>query len=559
MRFRGGCAAFGVLGKAPGMASIDLAAAAHDVLGLSDLRDGLPAAMRATMEGRDVLAVMPTGYGKSALYQVPAALLSGVTVVVSPLIALQRDQVAALRGAPGAPPADALNSTTRAKRAESIWRAAEHDERHILFLAPEQLANDDVMERLGRLDIAQFVVDEAHCISAWGHDFRPDYLQVGAAVERLGHPRVVALTATASPPVRDEIVARLHLSDPLVVVRGFDRPNLHLAVHRHVEDDERRDAVVERVAGLEQPGLLYVATRKDTEAYAARLGERGIVALTYHAGMRAPERREVHERFTSGTVDAVVATSAFGMGIDKADIRYVVHASAPESPDAYYQEIGRAGRDGEPAEVVLFYRPQDLGLHRFHSGGSPDEEAVRVVFEAVRTADGGIRLTDLRGSLDLAARRVTGVVNLLEQAGAVRVRRSRVRARDIGTGDAVRLATEAAETRQRVERSRIEMMRGYAETTGCRRQFLLGYLGEELTEPCGNCDTCESGSAHQQAERRGRDPFPAGAKVGHAEWGPGVVMSTEEDRLTVLFESEGYRTLALDVVLAEDLLELTDG
>lgn len=538
------------------MSQSDLAAAAQHVLGIDDLREGQRVAMEATMSGRDVLAVMPTGYGKSALYQVPAALLSGVTVVVSPLLALQRDQVAALRAAPAAPRADALNSTTRAKRAEAIWQAAEHDEHHILFLAPEQFANDEVMARLAGLDVAQFVVDEAHCISAWGHDFRPDYLQVGAAVERLGHPRVVALTATASPPVRDEIVERLHLRDPLVVVQGFDRPNLHLAVHRYVEDDDRRDGVVERVAGLTGPGLLYVATRKDTQWYAAELAERGVVALGYHGGMRAPERREVHERFTAGSVDVVVATSAFGMGIDKADIRFVVHAAAPDAPDTYYQEIGRAGRDGEPAEAVLCYRPEDLGLHRFHTGGSVDEDALRTVFAAVRRAEGGIRLTDLRRAVDLPARRVTGIVNLLEQADAVRVRRSRVTARDVRPADAVRRAVEAAETRQRVERSRIEMMRGYAETTGCRRQFLLGYLGEELPEPCGNCGTCESGSAYEQLQRRGRDPFPVGAHVEHAEWGPGVVMSTEEDRLTVLFETEGYRTLALEAVQAEDLLSL---
>ncbi|MGN6751914.1 MAG: RecQ family ATP-dependent DNA helicase [Intrasporangium sp.] len=540
------------------MSQTDLAAAAQNVLGLSDLREGQRAAMEATMEGRDVLAVMPTGYGKSALYQVPAALLPGVTIVVSPLLALQRDQVAGLRDAPNAPPADAVNSNTGAKKAKAIWAAASRDEHHILFLAPEQFTNDEVMERLGELDVAQFVVDEAHCISAWGHDFRPDYLQVGAAVERLGHPRVVALTATASPPVRDEIADRLHLRDPLVVVQGFDRPNLHLTVHRHVEDDARRDAVVVCVAQLARPGLLYVATRKDAEEYADRLGEHGMVARAYHGGMRAPERREVHRRFTEGSADVVVATSAFGMGIDKADIRFVVHAAAPESPDTYYQEIGRAGRDGEPAEALLFYRPEDLGLHRFHSGGSPDEDALRMVFAAIRHAGSGVRMTDLRRDLDIPARRVTGLVNLLEQAGAVRVRRSRVSARDVRPDDAVRQAVEAAESRQRVERSRIEMMRGYAETTGCRRQFLLGYLGEQLPEPCGNCDTCEAGSAYEHVERRGKDPFPVGAQVAHAEWGPGVVMSTEEDRLTVLFESEGYRTLALEAVQEDDLLELAD-
>ncbi len=538
----------------------DLTRAAEEVLGYPSLRSGQPEALEATLAGRDVLAVMPTGHGKSALYQLPAAVQGGLTVVVSPLIALQRDQVAALREAPGAPRGRVLNSTQAVGETDETWAAVDEEQRLVLFLAPEQLARDDVVERLRTRGVALLVVDEAHCISAWGHDFRPDYLRLGAAAERLGHPTVLALTATASPPVREEIVARLGLRDPLVLVRGFDRPNLHLDVRRHVEDRERREAVVDRVAGLPRPGLLYVATRKDTTAYAAALAERGLSAVAYHGGLRAAERREAHLRFSDGSADVVVATSAFGMGIDKPDIRFVVHAATPETPEGYYQEIGRAGRDGEPAEAVLFYRPEDFGMHRFHAGGGTDEELLARLMRVLRRSSATISTKELAGHVDVSPRRVTGALNLLERAGAVRVHRSGVRADDVTPGQAVRRAVELAESRQRVLKSRMDMMRGYAETTGCRRRFLLGYLGEDLDEPCGHCDTCEDGTATAwDAERStdgAEDPFPVGREVDHREWGAGLVMSTEPDRLTVLFESEGYRTLSLDAVRDEDLLSL---
>ncbi len=538
----------------------DLSRAAKEVLGYPSLRSGQPEALEATLSGRDVLAVMPTGHGKSALYQLPAALTGGVTVVVSPLIALQRDQATALREAPGAPPGRVLNSTQGSRETELTWAAVEDEPTLVLFLAPEQLAREDVLDRLGSRGVALVVVDEAHCISAWGHDFRPDYLRLGAVVDRLGHPTVLALTATASPPVRDEIVTRLGLRDPLVLVRGFDRPNLHLDVRRHVEDGDRRDAVVDTVAALSRPGLLYVATRKDTTAYAEALSERGLAAVAYHGGMRAKDRREAHDRFSDGSADVVVATTAFGMGIDKADIRFVVHASTPETPEAYYQEIGRAGRDGDPAEAVLFYRPEDFGMHRFHAGGGVDEDLLVRVMKVLRAASDGMPAKELAQRVDVSTRRVTSAVNLLEQAGALRVHRARVRAEDVTPARAVRLAVELAESRERVLGSRMDMMRAYAETTGCRRRFLLGYLGEDLDERCGYCDTCEDGSAaapdatHPAADLE--EPFPVGREVDHREWGTGLVMSTEPDRVTVLFESEGYRTLSLDAVQEEDLLSL---
>ena len=537
----------------------DLIAAAQRVLGHPSLRSGQLEALQATMSGRDVVAVMPTGHGKSALYQLPAALLDGVTVVVSPLIALQRDQVTALEEAPAGPPARALNSTQGAAETDEVWRVVEESGRMVLFLSPEQLARDEVVARLGEHRVAQVVVDEAHCISAWGHDFRPDYLRLGTVVDRLGHPPVLALTATAPRPVRDEVVERLHLRDPLVLVRGFDRPNLHLEVRRHVEEGDRRAAVVDTVAGLEMPGLLYVATRRDTTAYAALLAERGLRAVAYHGGLRAAERHRAHEQFDDGSADVVVATSAFGMGIDKPDIRFVVHAATPDTPEGYYQEIGRGGRDGARAAAVLFYRPEDFSLHRFHAGRGVDEELVGRLVRRLRREPDGLTHRALAAALEVSTRRVSGAVNLLERVEAVRVEGSTVRATDATPKVAVRRAVEEAEVRQRVGQSRMDMMRGYAETTGCRRRFLLGYLGEELDGPCGNCDTCEDGVAgavvvDAGSADAGADPFPVGRAVRHRTWGDGIVMSAEPDRVTVLFEREGYRTLSLELVNDEELL-----
>lgn len=524
--------------------------------------------IEAALEGTDVLAVMPTGYGKSALYQVPGGLRGGVSVVVSPLVALQRDQARAITRCPDLPAPWTLDSRTGARQEARMWQALESGQPAFVFVTPEQLAKDEVVARLGALELTQVVVDEAHCISAWGHGFRPDYLQLGAAVERLGHPPVMALTATASGPVRDEVLARLGMADPVVMVRGFDRPNLHLAVRREVSDGDKRADVVEAVVQLaaEGPGcgLLYVPTRKDTDRYAAELSDRGVSALAYHGGMRSPERRRVHERFTSGTVDVVVATSAFGMGIDRPDVRFVVHAAVPQSPDSYYQEIGRAGRDGGPARALLFYRPEDFALHRFHTSASVDPVVLEQVLGAV-VRNGSMPTKVLRNLEGLAPRTAARAVNDLELAGVLRVKGATVStvSTALGAGanrieEAVERAVEAATTRARVSRTRVEMMRGYAEATQCRRQFLLGYLGEQLDAPCGSCDRCEEEPSQQRpSQPEVSDAFPVHSKVAHREWGAGVVMTREPDRVTVLFEREGYRTLSVDAVQREELLTLT--
>jgi ATP-dependent DNA helicase RecQ len=548
-------------------------AAARDSFGWTDLRPGQLEAVRALVGGSDVLVVLPTGAGKSAVYQLGGLLIDGPTVVISPLIALQRDQLAGLAEREGQDlEAVAINSAQKVSSTNEAWESLRAGTAEFVFLAPEQLANDEVVTRLAEAGVSLLAIDEAHCVSTWGHDFRPDYLRIGDVRERLGNPRVVALTATASPPVRAEIMERLRLSEPVQVIQGFDRPNLGLEVRRFVTARDKQVALVETVAGLDGTGLVYAATRKETERIAAELEKTlegtGRTVACYHAGLKAAEREEVHEAFHAGQVDVVVATSAFGMGIDKPDVRFVVHADPSESVDSYYQEIGRAGRDGEPARIILFYRPEDLGVRQFFASGGADEELLYTVVKAVKqraAGQGSVAPSVLQEQLELSHTRLTNAVNLLEQAGAVAVDPAgelEYPDGDLKVGEAVERAEELARSRSRVERSRIEMMRGYAETGGCRRQFLLGYFGEAYPQLCGNCDTCASGSAQayaaeESAATTGDHRFPLEAAVKHREWGNGIVMRHEPDRITVLFDDEGYRTLSLRALEAdEELLTL---
>ena len=532
----------------------DLDAVAREALGY-ELRPEQREAAEAVVAGRDTLVVMPTGSGKSAVYQVAALRLGGPTVVVSPLIALQRDQLEAIDDA-GVARAAALNSTLRASERRETLEALARRTLEFLFLAPEQLAGEELLATIRDARPGLFVVDEAHCISEWGHDFRPEYLRLGAVVEELGHPTVLALTATASPPVREEIVERLGLRAPLVVVHGFDRPNIRLAVESFSHEREKREALLAAVTAAEKPGIVYAATRAGAEEIAAALSERGVRARAYHAGMRGAEREQAQEAFMEDDIEVIVATTAFGMGVDKPNVRFVFHHDVSDSVDSYYQEIGRGGRDGEPASAVLFYRPQDLGLRRFFAGGgNVDVDEVARVADAVEAREAPTAPHALQDATGLSQSKLASALSRLEEVGAVEIEATgevAPAAEDADVvDDAVEQAAAAQERRRAFDRSRIEMMRGYAEVRDCRREYLLNYFGEPFQGPCGRCDNCERGVAAEQGE----EPFALSSRVRHRDWGEGTVQRYEGDKMVVLFDEVGYKTLATQLVVERALLD----
>jgi ATP-dependent DNA helicase RecQ len=527
--------------------------AARRLFGYRSLRPGQLTPMRAILRRRDAIVVLPTGHGKSAVYQVPTALLPGPTLVVSPLLALQQDQLAKLNALdlPGLRAVRISSAETPAKQ-----RAALEDLRagraKYLFITPEQLAAPDRLAEVRALRPSLVAVDEAHCISHWGHDFRPDYLALGHVIRELGRPPVVALTATASPPVREDIAERLGMRDPVEVVAGLDRPNLTLSAVHCPTEDARWSRLREVLAEVPTPGIVYTPTRRAAEELAERLTKAGTPARAYHGGMAAGERHRRHEDFLSDRVPVMVATSAFGMGIDKPNIRFVIHVALPESPDAYLQEIGRAGRDGAPARAVLLYRGEDVALRRYFTGGLPPVDELQLVAAALRA--GPVSKRALADGTGLAERKLAQLLSLLEQVGgAVTVHRGQWTAPRYAPEPAAvaKLAAREAQRLQDVARSRTDMMRGLAETRSCRTRTLLAYFGDQLRHACGHCDNCLAGKA---GAHTGDHPYPLHSNVRHPSWGPGTVLGYEGDTMVVLFDGVGYKTLSVPVVRAQGLL-----
>jgi ATP-dependent DNA helicase RecQ len=526
-----------------------LGAAVEQVLGEgARLRPEQAQALEALAE-RDTLLVARSGAGKTAVYDIASRLSDGLTLVVSPTLSLQRDQADSLHQT--GTRAAVLNSTRSATAERRALEAAASGELEVLLLAPEQLAREPVVDALGDARVGLLVVDEAHCVSEWGHDFRPDYLQIGAAAERLGRPRVLAMTATASRQVREDVVERLGIPDAAVVVGDVDRPNIWLGV-REVADPVARDAaVVEAATSLDGAGIVYAQTRADVERLESLVNEAGRPAVGYHAGMASRRREEAQDAFMAGECNLVVATSAFGMGIDRADVRFVVHAGPPPSLDAYYQEVGRAGRDGEPANAVLVRRSEDFALGRYLRGGGGARPAtLRSVAESLRE-HGPVTRADLAERSGLAPRTVARALGALLHVDAVAEAadgRLSWAAGDRTVPAVVEQVGAEREQRRRTDASRVEMVRTYSDSLDCRRRVLLELLGEEHPVRCGNCDNCDAG----RSEDVQHGAFHTGQHVRHREFGAGTVSVVENDRITVLFEEHGYTTLALELLEGEE-------
>ena len=528
---------------------------AKDTFGF-DLYADQEEAIASLLAGRDTFAILPTGAGKSAIYQLAGLALPGLTVVVSPLIALQFDQLDMLGDQVDAAVLNsALTKSERAAVLEEVTNAT----LRFLFLAPEQFGNEDTVAVLQGADVSLFVVDEAHCVSGWGHDFRPDYLEVGGVRRRLGvgqeAPTMLALTATASPPVREEIVSLLKMTDPKVIAGGFDRPNLTLNVETFLGGNGKQERLIQAAADAPKPGIIYAATREETETLARALCEGGVKAAAYHAGLPNSTREAVQEGFLEDSLEVVCATVAFGMGIDKANVRFVFHAEPADSLDSYYQEIGRAGRDGETAQVCLFYDPDDLGLRRFMNAALKvgRKQLEKIVTSVQR---GVTEVGELRERLELSDSKLLSALHQLETLDVLALDSAGetiTPAEGLEPADAVEEATEQESARREFVRSRLEMMKGYAETRSCRRAYLLGYFGEAFTPPCGACDVCLA-DGRAASDTPTEVPFPLSSRVSHQTFGEGQVTHYEADKVTVLFDEEGYQTLSLSLVTEKNLL-----
>ncbi len=464
--------------------------------GFRRFRPGQIEAVRSAMEGRDVLAVMPTGSGKSLCFQLPALELVGTTVVVSPLIALMKDQADALaaRDIRAAVVNSTLTAAERAKAEEDI--AAGRVE--FVYTTPEQIASPEFRAVLRKQIIDLFVVDEAHCVSQWGHDFRPEYLTLWEAVEDLGRPTVLALTATATADLAEDILVHLRIPDADVVHTGFDRPNLRLAVLPAEGDRAKRTQLVELLGQLDGTGIVYAATVRTVEELTDFLDGLGVPVAGYHGKMAAKTRAAAQDDFMAGRVRAMVATNAFGLGIDKPDIRFVIHYHTPGSVEAFYQEFGRAGRDGKPADGVLLYDPGDLKLQRFFAGGRyPDESDLVNSYHALaRLADRPEppTLAEVQAISPVPKGKLRVCLDVLTGKGIVRREagdRLRLAVPNLTRDDVARAGQSYKERRER-DREKLQRLADYAETKRCRWRTLLEYFeGDEATpERCGHCDNC---------------------------------------------------------------------
>lgn len=480
--------------------------ALREYFGFSKFLDGQEEVISEIVGGKDGLVVMPTGGGKSLCFQIPALCFPGVTLVISPLIALMKDQVDALQARGIA--ATVINSTLSWPEQRERLDGMVRGDFKLVYVAPERFRAESFLRALEGVEISLFAIDEAHCLSQWGHDFRPDYMRLGKALEKIGRPQCVALTATATPVVREDILRVLGLREPFERVSGFSRPNLSLGI-TGVDKVAQKDERIKAVISAHKTGIIYCATRKKVDLVSETLASWGVKCVSYHGGMADAERVKAQEIFISKKVDIAVATNAFGMGIDRGDVRFVIHYEIPGSVEAYYQEAGRAGRDGEAAVCELLFNYADTRTQEFFiEGANPSATTVRQVYqyllneadgnhEVFRTLEDIAEHADVKNGMAVgSALTVLGRGRFIERFDVQgrRMRGTRLLKPDLLARD-LELDEEAMERKDARDREKLKAMVEMCYARKCRQQWILEYFGEEDARTCGNCDVCRERSA----------------------------------------------------------------